>query len=352
MKKIRKRFTFEGKRYSVYADTKEEAIALAALKKRDLEEGKLMRESSMTVSQWAEEVIELHKSDIKGDNLRKYKSRIRACILDYIGSIPLKMIRPSQLQRMMNCQSGKSKTQINDTFYFVKLLFSSAVDEGLISSDPSATLKKPKPSPPKARRALTEEECRAFEQVLKLDDRYLLFALMYYAGLRPSEAKRVESSDIQGDMLRVRGSKTKAATRTVPVPGALIDLIPQDRTGILVLSSRGKPMGDYRKAWAALVRDMAGCGAIDTDDLSPYCLRHTYCTHLQEAGVDIRTAQYLMGHADIKMTANIYTHTREGELLKAASLIDKNRPLLKKQSPISSPTLSPIFTQNSPNSHS
>ena len=45
------------------------------------------------------------------------------------------------------------------------------------------------------------------------------------------------------------------------------------------------------------------------DDLCSYCLRHTFCTNLQRRGVDIRTAQRLMGHSDIRMTANIYSHT-------------------------------------------
>lgn len=43
-------------------------------------------------------------------------------------------------------------------------------------------------------------------------------------------------------------------------------------------------------------------------DLTPYCLRHTFCTDLQAAGVPINVAKDLMGHSDIDITANIYTH--------------------------------------------
>ena len=43
-------------------------------------------------------------------------------------------------------------------------------------------------------------------------------------------------------------------------------------------------------------------------DLVPYCLRHTYATMLAEAGVDLKTAQYLLGHSTITMTAKYYTH--------------------------------------------
>lgn len=46
-------------------------------------------------------------------------------------------------------------------------------------------------------------------------------------------------------------------------------------------------------------------------DLTPYCLRHEYCSELARRGVDIRIAQKLMGHANINMTANIYTHIED-----------------------------------------
>ena len=58
------------------------------------------------------------------------------------------------------------------------------------------------------------------------------------------------------------------------------------------------------------------------DDFVPYNLRHTYCTGLQKKGIDIRTAQYLMGHSDISLTANIYTHADNSTILEAAKLIN------------------------------
>lgn len=45
------------------------------------------------------------------------------------------------------------------------------------------------------------------------------------------------------------------------------------------------------------------------------------CTNLQKKGVDIRTAQYLMGHSDITLTANIYTHADRTTITEAARLM-------------------------------
>lgn len=48
--------------------------------------------------------------------------------------------------------------------------------------------------------------------------------------------------------------------------------------------------------------------SVVASDFVPYCLRHTFCTDLQKKGMPINVAKYLMGHSDISVTANIYTH--------------------------------------------
>ena len=101
-----------------------------------------------------------------------------------------------------------------------------------------------------------------------------------------------------------------------------------------------------KRAWKSIERDMniaMGCKVYRNelippyplaDDLSPYCLRHTYCTNLAKRNVDIRTAQQLMGHSDISLTANIYTHVTTEHLSKDWELItgtNSNTLLFKAQ---------------------
>ena len=57
-------------------------------------------------------------------------------------------------------------------------------------------------------------------------------------------------------------------------------------------------------------------------DLTPYCLRHTFCTDLQKASVPINVAKELMGHSDIQTTANIYTHKDQTVLHDGIALLD------------------------------
>ena len=57
-------------------------------------------------------------------------------------------------------------------------------------------------------------------------------------------------------------------------------------------------------------------------DLCLYCLRHTFCTDLQQKGVPLNTAKYLMGHTNISVTSQIYTHPGDAEVIEAGRLID------------------------------
>ena len=77
-----------------------------------------------------------------------------------------------------------------------------------------------------------------------------------------------------------------------------------------------------RRMWNSFIREMEEESGPVADDLTPYCLRHTFCTDLQRAGVSINVAKELMGHADIQTTANIYTHKDSETLHKSIALLD------------------------------
>ena len=67
-------FTFDGRRYYVRGETKEEAKSLAEQKKRELEEGNLFRESSMTVNRWFYEYIDTYKQNVSRKTREDYIS--------------------------------------------------------------------------------------------------------------------------------------------------------------------------------------------------------------------------------------------------------------------------------------
>ena len=59
-----------------------------------------------------------------------------------------------------------------------------------------------------------------------------------------------------------------------------------------------------------------------SQDITPHTFRHTYATMLYYAGVDIKTAQYLLGHSSIKVTMDIYTHIDKSQVKNTVSKLE------------------------------
>ena len=334
--KVEKTFTFEGKRYKIYADTETEAIIKMANKIRDLEEGRVTINGNMTVKQWAEMCVQNYKVNLAPITLKNYKLKMNKWIIEEIGHYRIKDIKPMHCQAVLNKMNGKSEDLIRKVNQMLKFIFSKAVKNKMILDNPADDLTLPK-GPKSTRRAITEKERCAILSVADTNPKYIYFLLMLFCGCRPSEAAEVKRGDIKNmdgeNLLHIRGTKSSNADRFVPVPKYLFNRIPDKNPfDYLVTNENGNKLttGNRQVLWKHFRRDLniyLGCKVYRNQlippypvspDLTPYCLRHTYCTDLQKQSIDIRTAQYLMGHADIKLTANIYTHIDKTVVVEAA----------------------------------
>jgi len=327
-KTYRKSFLYKGQRYfGKRAATEAQAIKNMLELKAQVEANDLVRTTNRTVRSWAEECVPAYKVKQSELTRTKYVEKMNMYILKYIGDMRLADVSPMKCQEILNRQADKSQSTINTVYQQLQFLFKMARVNRLIPYDPTEHLVKPT-GYYHPRRALTRHEEEVFLKVLPQHHCPLFYALMYYAGCRPGEAAAVEGRDIEKRdgawYLHIRGTKTKAADRYVPIVPELMAFIPKKREPfeLLCKSQKGTPLNkeSKRRYWAYLERlmniemgakvyrnQLVGVMPL-AQDLSAYCLRHTFCTNLQKKGVDIRTAQYLMGHSDIKMTANIYTH--------------------------------------------
>lgn len=335
----RKTFTVDGRRYSVYGETETEVIEKAALKRRDLEEGRVILNSSMKVSVWAKKCIETYKAPhLSGIALENMRIRVKKYIIDPIGSMRLRDVKPLHLQKILNEMEGMSADYIGKIRGLMNFIFRQALANELILKNPAENLTVPKGTTGH-RRAITEDERRYILEAADTDPRWVYFLFMLLCGLRPSEAAELKGMDIQSDRLHVRGTKTAAADRVVPIPEYLQQRIPDVGPFEYLFQVQGHKLttGNRRKWWTTFLRELniaAGCRVYRNqlippypiaDDLTPYCLRHTYCSDLCRAGVDIRTAQKLMGHANISITANIYTHIDTSQIDDAADKLEAYR---------------------------
>jgi integrase len=132
----------------------------------------------------------------------------------------------------------------------------------------------------------------------------------------------------------LRPLKTAAGRRAVPLPRVMVELLARHRTeqeklradaiyweghGLVFTTGTGRPLSqrNVHRTWARIL-ERAG-----VEHRGIHHLRHTWITTLAEQGVHERTAQQLAGHADGRMTREIYTHVTDTMLQEAAAAIER-----------------------------
>ena len=337
-------FSFDGKRYLVRANSETELYEKLARKKLELEQGRVLLHRSMTVRDWTDQVLTTYKAGLSEDYREQMELRIRKHILSEIGDLPLKSVRPIHCQAIMNHQIGMSRSHITKVYQELHFIFDMAVENKLILENPAARLSVPKGTKG-TRQSITEAERSALFSAADQDPGYILFLLMLQCGCRPSEAVCAQGLDIHQvdgiNMLHIRGTKTENSDRIVPIPDDLYERIRKTAPfDFIAPNSAGRKHSEssYNRIVSRLKRDMnilMGCKVYRNqlippfplrDSFVPYDLRHTYCTDLARKGIDLRIAQKLMGHANISITADIYTNLTNTDIITgAAALIGATR---------------------------
>lgn len=135
-----------------------------------------------------------------------------------------------------------------------------------------------------------------------------LFMVMYAAGLRVSEVINLEAKDIDSKrmVIHVRAGKGQK-DRLVMLSEKLLPVLREywqtyRPTARLFFPGKTRERAMDRKNVLIACRRMGQCAGI-TKRVTPHTLRHSFATHLLEAGTDIRTIQSLLGHRSLRTTA-------------------------------------------------
>ena len=152
----------------------------------------------------------------------------------------------------------------------------------------------------------------------------LIISLLYSSGLRVSEAINMKISDLElkekiGWVRAGKGKKDRLFILSEKLVGELETFL-QDRnpTEILFPGKKGKMTSRNIQK----IISKAAKRAEISKRVSPHTLRHSYGTHLLEAGVDIRKIQMLLGHSQLS-TTQLYTQVSTEELKKIKSPFDE-----------------------------
>jgi integrase/recombinase XerD len=228
----------------------------------------------------------------------------------------------ARTRRGRRTDPGLAPTSLRRRAAAIKGFYRFAFGEGHIPIDVAAHLDLPR-MPRLLPETLTQAETErllAAPPAEALLDRALL-ELLYAAGLRVSEALRLDLEDLSLDGAFVRVIGKGDRERLVPVGEVALEAIriwldgPRTalvaahhvepvRGGPVFLGASGRRLA-RQQAWAAVKRAAAVAGL--SGRVSPHTLRHSFATHLLEGGADLRIVQELLGHASIS-TTQLYTH--------------------------------------------
>lgn len=270
---------------------------------------------------------ELVRRNYAATTIRTYLHALNSCRRHHPGR-RLDQLGPRELRQYQAYLFKERKLAIGTVglhvaalrFFFVRVLKRRALKEEL-------------PTPKRHRRLPTvlspEEVRRLIAGAKNLFHRTMLMTL-YGAGLRRSELcqRQVRHIDSQRMVLRVERGKG-GVDREVPLSPTLLTALREyyrwmrPQTYLFPGTKDGwrtdKPITS-KVIWDA-VRCATRTAGIDRR-VSPHTLRHSYATHLLEAGADLRTIQVLLGHADLSHTT-VYLHLSQRHLQAAPNPLEQ-----------------------------
>lgn len=201
----------------------------------------------------------------------------------------------------------------------IRAYFKFLLIEGEITENPASLIESPKVGL-KLPEVLSIEEIDRMIDVIDLSKpeghrNKAIIETLYGCGLRVSELVGLKLTDIHYDEGYVIVTGKGSKQRLVPVSNKAlkeIDFYKQDRNrlplikdiNILFLNRRGSRL--TRVMIFTIIKDLAAKAGIKKN-ISPHTFRHSFATHMIEAGADLRAVQEMLGHESI-LTTEIYTH--------------------------------------------
>ncbi len=248
-------------------------------------------------------------------SIRTYAADLRCfhTFLDTRGPLPM----PSQITRATMVQFAVSLSRWSPVTVRRKLsclssFFGFLQDMGYVSANPARRLPLPKLEQ-HVPVTLSQEQAQQLIAAAELPWQRCLVVLLLATGLRRSEVIQValEDVDLRNRQLLVHGKGSKE--RIVPLTRHAVMAIeeylphrPESQQRRLFVNERGAPLPG--QAINQILDELLERAGLHGQGITPHKLRHTFATQLIQKGVDVRTVQELLGHADLGTTAR-YLHS-------------------------------------------
>ena len=336
---LEKRFTVDGKRYSIYARTSKGLAQKEQESRKKIEAGIYTDNRNLTLDKYFEEWLTGKRNGTKGNTLKTYKSYYYKHVSPKIGSRKVQQIERREILALQkDIADYLSVSTCNTVLKMLKVVLNDAMQDAVINKSPADGIKSLKETEKAAEtyhRALTEQEQKDFMQEMAKDYYYEFVSLLLCTGMRIGEAAALAWSDIDYKQNVVHVTKTVTFNEdgTVnigsPKSGAGKRDIPLNDTIKGVLSSQKKkqgnilPMNDNRvfaSVYGGIVHNHAVNRAISDalarleeqgkpiEHFTAHALRDTFATRYIEQGGSPQTLKTILGHSSLAMTMDLYSH--------------------------------------------
>lgn len=238
------------------------------------------------------------------------------------------MILRSYLGRLH--KQGMKKTSIARRVSSIRSFFKYLEKHGVISRNPAETVQTPKQEKPVPACLTVDDVFRLLDSIdtgtLNGKRNRALLETLYSTGIRVSELVGLDAGSVDYSAKSVRVLGKGGKERIVPIGQKALSAIKEYREG---LSAGKKPvsdssgplflnrnMGRLTARSVARVLEKAALAAGLSVPVSPHDLRHSFATHMLDAGLDLRMVQELLGHSQLSTTQK-YTHVGIDRLMAA-----------------------------------
>lgn len=358
---VYKYLDFQRKPHFLYSWKLEPTDRLPAGKKDDLSLREKIRQldedkrngtdksgSKMTVLELVKKYVAT-KTGVKATTEAGYKTVINILTKEAFAYLPIKDIRHSDAKLFLiklQKEDKRSYSSIHSIRGVLRPAFAMAVEDDYITKNPfNFELAKVIINDSVMREAVSKEQMRKFLEFVKADNHFSKYYdgiyILFHTGLRISEfvGLTVNDLDMEKKTIRVNhqlqrrsdgtkyieSTKTKSGTRTLPMEDDVyecfkrilanrkppkVEPVIDGYSGFLFFDKEERPMVamHWEKYFQHIVAKHNKIYKQELPKITPHVCRHTYCTNKAKSGMNPKTLQYLMGHSEISVTMDTYTH--------------------------------------------
>ena len=335
-----------GKVRCIYAKTLEDLRKKEAAIQRDLADGIDYAAGEVSVADLVDRYMSL-KRDIGHNTKRAYGTVINRIKESEFGQMKVRNVKLSDAKRFYIDlhDTGSKRNTISIYHSVLRPTFEMAVDDDMIRKNPfKFKVADIILDDAVKRTALTKQQQENYLRFIQengQDNYYDDIVILMGTGLRVSELYGLTKKDvdfkkrlifIDHQLCRtaekpyfVKSPKTSSGVRCIPMSDVVymalkrvaanrqsptVELLVDGYSGFLFLDKAGMPkvamhLENYMRGMQKKMERIYGKSF---PHVTPHVLRHTFCTNMQRAGIDVKSLQYLMGHSNVSVTLDVYTH--------------------------------------------